>query len=310
MSTSWSSQILTDDHAAAASANQAEVASFRADLGNATNGLRDTAKWISGGAAVAAGGVLAGSALTGLGSVEPLWRLLLAIAGALAGLGALGLILWRAVDVLAPRRLPLSAFLDPRIVPLKVRQVIETDLARMFPRGVGKYTGSVPSFAALQEVMNTLTERLHSTDKSQKAAAQKAAAQVEVDKILKALDFLLPAATFEELRLRFLKVKDAVFIGGAAAVIGFGVYAWAASPPKEPTLLKSPVFRTIKVDPLDLQILKTKWTDAKCVNVDLPIIELRIWLSGISDVVTVPSSSSCPPLLLQLRVGRLSAPQS
>lgn len=248
--------------------------------------------------------MLAGSTLSGFGSVEPIWRLILAIAGALAGLVALGSIFWRSVDVVAPRRFPLRALADDRIVPLRVRRRIEAEVARLFPRGVGGYEDAVPGFAELQVAIDTAEERLRRPD-SPDNEEKKEAARVELKRIADALVLLLKAASFEELRLRFLKLKDAVFIGGFIAAIGFGAFAWAISPPREPGLLKPPFFRTIKVDPQDLKLLKDEWTDPKCLTVELELIEIRIRPSGISDVVTVPNNT-CPPVLFELHMGRLS----
>jgi hypothetical protein len=184
-----------------------EATAYHAQVTGAINSLRDTAKWISGGVAVAAGGVLAGSALNGLGSVQPIWRLALAIAGAFIGLVALGLVLWRAIDVLAPRRLSLTSLSDPRVVPGTTAREIETDLAMMFPSDVGGQHGRISSFAALRAAMQQITVRLHGP-----SGADKDAARAEAQKINASLEFLLPAATFEELRLRFLAVRRAVFL--------------------------------------------------------------------------------------------------
>jgi len=73
--------------------------------------LRDTAKWIVGGVAVAAGGVIAGSALTSLGSLGLEPRLLVAFCAAVLGFAALASLLWIAIDVLAPRTYEIHALL-------------------------------------------------------------------------------------------------------------------------------------------------------------------------------------------------------
>src|SRR5262249_29957429 len=65
--------------------------------------LRDAARWIATGIAVAAGGVVAGTSLSSLGSLDLGLRLGLAFVAAAVGLGALGSLLWSTIKILIPR---------------------------------------------------------------------------------------------------------------------------------------------------------------------------------------------------------------
>src|SRR5215831_2752381 len=64
--------------------------------------LRETAKWIIGGLAVATGGVVAGTSLISLGEPEVGWRLLFAILAFAIGLLGLGLLFGVALKVIVP----------------------------------------------------------------------------------------------------------------------------------------------------------------------------------------------------------------
>jgi hypothetical protein len=226
----------------------------------------------------------------------------MAVASMFIGLGMLGLILWRAVDVLAPRRFPLSALLDPTFTNTPTCRTIEHNLATMFPKAVGGYGEHVPGFAALKKVVAAVSARTKSSDLSVNRSAK-----AEMDIIGNALDFLVPAVTFEELRIRFLGVKRAVFFGGAATAAAFALYAWAANPPKEPSLFNKPLLRIIKIDLADAAILIRGGIDAKCLPSDLTVIGLRKWPSDALDVVTLPNAT-CLPIFLRLEGGRLSDP--
>ncbi|THD36615.1 MAG: hypothetical protein E7773_06290 [Sphingomonas sp.] len=192
----------------------------------ASASLRDTAKWLVGGVAATAAGIFAGSSLTHLGSLDlhqNAERLLMAIGGGVAGFVGLALILSRAIAVLTVESVGLPALAAGETATLaQVRDKMATIYAGTFP-------GNVTSVEQLLAKANDA--RLKHTD---------------ADKLFLAefkLFFpkLMAEAGFQHVTQKFRSLIRALWIGGPLAIVGFGLFAWAANPPEDQAPAKPPV---------------------------------------------------------------------
>ena len=278
-----------------------EVAQFRTSIQGQMASLRDTAKWLAGGVSVAAAGLVAGGALASFGSLASGKRMGVAIAGGLVALIALGAILSRALDVLTARRLPLSAFFNEQVVPRSEREVLQKALADLFPQLAADGAKRIENFPTLEREMANVREAVNSDDPAIQRQGVADAAQLNQD-----LAFFVPAATFEELRYRFLSLRRRVLAGGTCVILGLAAFVWAVNPPKDPALLGRPTLLTVAVDPADQGALDKGWVNSACAKqTSLAVLVVRRHASGVEDLVTVPTAVCQESVRLERREGRL-----
>jgi hypothetical protein len=191
-------------------------------LAGAAQSLRDTSKWLVGGVIGTSAGVFAGSSLTALGSLDPTndrWRLELAGAGLMVGLLALSFVFYFALRVLDRGSFTMRELAAAR--GLKTLAKIKPDLIvryrTRFPDGVKDFEGYV-------RLVETTVNIDPQTDETAKILER---ATVD-DDIISADAGLM----FVKRRYRALLITLCVATPAAAA--GFGVFAWAANPPKTP----------------------------------------------------------------------------
>lgn len=258
--------------------------------------LRETVKWTVGGLAAVAAAVIAGSPLTGLGSLGWGWRIGFAVAGASAGFAALGYVVWTSIDVLAARRLTFQGLVDEKALPPARQHRLERNLADMFP-------GRMVSFKAIGEERARLRGEI---------AVAKRPRLNQLEKDLETLRLhsieLFDTFDFDEIRDRFLTLRRRSFAAAVLMIASFGVFAWAANPGKdsEPWLAEPYVhFLTPRAD--ELARLHGKLSDA-CLRVPLHVLVLREHASGLQDGVML--APDCPPTRVVLRdKGATIAPQ-
>jgi outer membrane protein OmpA-like peptidoglycan-associated protein len=184
--------------------------------------FRDVTKWILAGIGALISLILGSSPLTGLGSLEPGWRLLLAIESAGVGLVGLAFIFWAAVDVLRARLTDLQAFVE---IPSRERdQVNEIMIGRLPPR-IRNIT-ELWSAKLAQDLQPPQQPDADEQDEAIEEAVRtvtRVAAFVIADELFGALCRKLTACTL-------------------LAVVGFGTYEWAVNPPKpDPQASKNPL---------------------------------------------------------------------
>ena len=180
----------------------AEQAAPVPSTGEVTKYLRETAKWIVGGVIGTAGAVLAGSSLTNLGALDPAEdgrRLALAVGGALVGFAAIGRLMSRALDVLYVPSVSLSRL-----------------LAAPAPSEWGRLRSVVESEFGLQKKgRGSLKVLLETPD----------------DDPVPTIAAMLP---YFYVRLKFAALIRSLPWTVLGAMIGFGLFAWAANPPEKP----------------------------------------------------------------------------
>lgn len=177
---------------------------------------RDIAKWIVGGVLTAFVAIVAGSSLTKLGSLDfsttPM-RLIAALGGAAVGLGAIGVFLHRALQVLT----------------VKAGSVY--DLANERDAEWRELAAEVNSLFAMPLWDKELHEHRRIEDliaQSKEPSEEKPLGEYDEEILVRAnasLGFLL-------VQRRFHALIDCLPIVGAAAIFGLGLYAWAANPPE------------------------------------------------------------------------------
>lgn len=191
-------------------------------LTGAAASLRDSAKWLVGGVVATAAGVFAGSSLSNLGSLDPAHdggRLALAGCGALLGFSALAMIAKFAIDVLTVESVTLrqlaSAENSTRPEDEQLKQVAEEMVMR--------HAQSIPSgFRNFSELLADVDAKL--ADPAANRAFLTTAASFDAR--------VMPDAGFRYVRHRFERLRAALLPAVAAAILGFGTFAWAANPPK------------------------------------------------------------------------------
>lgn len=187
-------------------------------MASAAQSLRDTAKWLVGGVAATAAGVFAGSPLSSLGSLDPMKdtdRLVTAGAGVIVGLGALAFIFSAAIRVLTRESLTMREIglsTDPEVVT--VRAALE-----------GRYKANLPPDApSLPGYVDAVDEALENPT---------APANAELIERARRDNTIISAdAGFQLVRARFDDLIRTLKWATALAIVGFGVFAWAANPPK------------------------------------------------------------------------------
>jgi hypothetical protein len=281
-----------------------EAGQFRATLQAQTSSLRDTAKWLASGVFVAAAGMVAGGALASFGSLETALRIGIAICGGAGAMLALGVILHRALDVLTPRLLPLYSFADPKIVPPRERTYLETTLAELFPLNSAMTTTRITHFKDLNERMAAVRHDINSQDTAIQQQAALDAVQINTD-----LAIFVPAATFEELRYRFIGLRRRVMVAGSVVIFGLALFVWAVNPPKTGELLSRPTLEKMAINALDRGSIDKMWQGSGCgQQSSLTALVIRRRDSGVEDIVTMPSGNCQESIRLQRRRDRLLPP--
>jgi hypothetical protein len=191
-----------------------------ASLTGAAQSLRDTSKWLVGGVIGTSAGVFAGSSLTALGSLDPTddrWRLVLAGAGLVIGLLALAAVFFCALRVFDRGSFTmheLSGAPDGSTLA-RIRPDLLKRYRSRFPAGARDFA---EYFCKIQEAVDA--------DPRTKADAD-LLAKARVDGNIISAD---AALMFVKRRYNVLLI--ALLLATPAAAVGFGVFAWAANPPK------------------------------------------------------------------------------
>jgi hypothetical protein len=240
--------------------------------------LRETAKWITGGVALAAAGVITGTSLSSLGALGLGWRLIAAIVVVTIGILGLAYLFNAALEVIVPLDYSLQ-----QIASMKNNK-IEESVKPLLER----------EHQNLKDFCNYLRHPENIDGKS--------LSEEELISLHEKRRFV-EAEAYSQLRLLlFSRLKIKTFIATPIIVAAFVAFSWAANPAK---LHQVPVLeKGVEVNARDVAMLRHA-LGAACVDMQLRVIVLGEWLSGAQDVVTVPSPS-CPPVRLRLDHGRFS----
>jgi hypothetical protein len=241
--------------------------------------FRETAKWITGGVALAAAGVITGASLSSLGALGLGGRLLAAISAVTVGVLGLGYLFNAALHVILPLDYTLQqiADMDNEKIEAAVKPLLDGSMSN------------------LKDFCNFLRNPKNSDGSSLSPEGKIA--------LHERRRFVEAAADFELQRQLFIKLKNKTFPSAPIIVAVFLVFAWAANPAK---LSQVPVLEeSVEINQADVAILQNALGGSACVGGKLGVIVLGEWPSGVQDVVTVPSPS-CHPVRLRLDHGRFS----
>ena len=176
-----------------------------ADWSGAVKQLRDVAQWIIGGVVVTAAGVFAGGTLTNLGHLDLASdrdRLGIALGGVALGFAALTVILIRGLDVIAPAGGSL------RLLAKAKRGLLVHARKWLFEsNGIKELEANLETWLDHQKTVDAR----------------------------KYLPRIYPCAAFAIVRARFNRLLRTMMIATPLAIIGFGLFAWAANPPEKPS---------------------------------------------------------------------------
>lgn len=187
----------------------------------AAQSLRDTAKWLVGGVVATAAGVFAGSSLTSLGSLDPTddrQRLLLAIGSLLVGFVGLAIILVPAVLVLVRETKTFREIATPA-------QREKAEIVRLRAALLERYRSQLPpGIASFDAYVSRVDEAF--------AREPKAAGDSElIARAVANFAIFNADAGFLFVRNRFKTLLLLLAPGAVVAIVGFGLFAWAANPP-------------------------------------------------------------------------------
>lgn len=246
--------------------------------------FRETTKWLVAGTVAVAAGVLAGSPLTGLGSLEFGPRLGMAVGSAGLAFFLLGIILWRALGVVAADTVTASSLAHATGDEAAVRRRIEARLKDGLPFGC-------ETLAMLE-----LEGQLRADDDSSGSDAR-------YGEFVAAMAAFNPALGFEYKRDRFIRMRNTTVMLMPVVILSIGVFAWATSPPDEPSALTdTPVIKPLILNREAVALLpecygRDRLEVRALVNAEFP--------GGRTDYVVLPTKADCPPVRLTRQNGRV-----
>ena len=198
----------------------ADDSAIASSLGGAAQSLRDTSKWLVGGVIGTSAGVFAGTSLTSLGSLDPTndqGRLQLAAAGLMVGLLALAAIFFFALRVMDRGSFTMRE--------LAAANGIQT-LAQIKPALVARYQSRFPAgagdFADYVRLVEAAVNAEPSTDADTSL----------LDKARVDDDIISADAGLMFVKRRYRALLITLCFATPTAAAGFGLFAWAANPPK------------------------------------------------------------------------------
>jgi hypothetical protein len=203
----------------------------------ASQSLRDTAKWLVGGVAATAAGVFAGSSLTALGSLD--WatnapRLAMAGTGILLGFAGLGFIFASAIQVLTRESKTFFEIATPSPGENKEIKALRDEL---FKRYGGELPRNASTFADYMLLVDDAVKRRNADpenpDPKDTALITRIARDTElIARAARDNRVWSPDASFLFVRARFNTLVGRLWWATLFAIVGFGLFAWAANPPK------------------------------------------------------------------------------
>lgn len=271
-----------------------------ADFAGASANLRETAKWLVGGVVATAVGVLAGSPLTKLGSLDWAPRLWLALGGAVVTLALLGVLLWIGLSVIATEAINLRSLAALR--GWEARRV-----RRLAMRFKDRWPGNASGMA----------EVLTKSDALYKAAIGKRDTDPEMVALAafqNDLHVLMPEVAFEYKRDRLGELRGTLFVLGPVIVAGVAIYAWAANPPDEPKPLSiEPRLAPITMSQAEALTLSSSLTAACYQAAGLDRIRVSTLVTaeypGRTELITLPLAPRCAPVRLTEQNNRVFIPK-
>jgi hypothetical protein len=201
----------------------------------AAQSLRDAAKWLVGGVVATAAGVFAGTSLTAFGSLDPFantLRMLIALGGLLAGFAGLAFIFASAIGVLNRhsitfREIATAGQADKTLINVR-RRLLER-YRHLLPPGAQTFADYV------RQVDEALSKSSPSDDERELISrAREHNAIIGSD------------ASFLMVESRFQNLVKTIWIATPLAILGFGMFAWAANPakPVAPSVACPPAVQT------------------------------------------------------------------
>lgn len=180
--------------------------------------LRDTIKWLTTVFAAIVGVVLAGSPLTGLGTLPIGWRLAVALVGAAIGLMGLVLAIGRTLALLQSK----VFFLEDLRRNEQLCALVDANAIDLLPPEYGTALSFLDARKAIRERLADLT-----LSKEDRAVA--VSIYQQFDQVAFRLTNFLH---FEVLSIELSAAIPGLFRLALASIIGLGIFAWAANPPK------------------------------------------------------------------------------
>ena len=179
---------------------------------------REIAKWIVGGVLATTAGLFAGSTLTRLGSLDLVhtpYRLALAGIGAVVGFAALGWFLTRSMAVLTVEVASIYNLIDQssewKSIAKTVNEVFKFDLGTVVTE-----VGQGSKQRKVEDLIASLIDKSISN---------------EDNAVLHKIDAARP---FLFVQHRYKSLLEILPLSGIMAILGFGLFAWAANPPEKP----------------------------------------------------------------------------
>ncbi|MGD9510014.1 MAG: hypothetical protein AB7I59_28015 [Geminicoccaceae bacterium] len=271
-------------------------ADINASYLRATVQIRETAKWLVGGIAAAAAGVLIGSPLTNFGTLEPAEkRFWIAILGVSIGFLAMGYIVSICMDIVIPKYLREKDFLTGGRIPGRIRSRIERALQEDLPF----------EKSSIEEVFRRVDYIFDKKDPGTNNANDVKSINRDLIWYYNNYNNFYSRLLLEEVigRLEELRVRGA--FAALIMFVGYGTFAWAANPPIEKEVLDGLRRSRIYVHPDDRALLGKIFGDMRCVNDYQEVLAVSVSDEVVLDAIFIPNRSDCKVPRLKIVKGRL-----
>jgi hypothetical protein len=195
-------------------------------LSAAADRIRETAKWIIASFAAIGAALIAGTQLSGIGSIDSNARLVLAACSAIVALGGVGWAIWEAGKVSTASTVSLGDLAESNQLS-EVRQTIDKDQALLEGhQGVGSLATSYGSW------LRRRTEAYEAyfgqpSDETLRINAKIADQQVLTLSAI--VQSVLLVASYLRLAAAFRSALRRIFLAGIIAALGIGVFVWNVS---------------------------------------------------------------------------------
>ncbi|MFI6595461.1 pentapeptide repeat-containing protein [Nonomuraea sp. NPDC050536] len=249
-------------------------------LDQANSRIRDAAGWLVAGAVAVGAALIAGTQLSGIGRLNPDYRLWVAAAGALLGLTGVVYVIRATVQILLPKPVPVAdlaaAWDDPG-----------ARVAAFF-RGHPRYLQGFDTPAEVIDYRDHLVKQLARLPDPDSADAMALTAQVaHLDSRIAAIEDM---AAHQALKLEFKGAMRRLLLATPVAAAGIVAFTWAANPPPAATTADLHGARLVNAYLRDADLRGARLDGADLTGADLRGADL----TGASLTAVTWRATTCP----------------
>ena len=251
--------------------------------------LRDTAKWIVSSAAALAVLILGGTSLNSIGSLDPGWRLYLAMGSSLLSVVLAGLIMAMAVRVMTA-----TAGINFDVLRTKCRYRRHRQYIESFVLG----PQSQPEFRTLEAMQDTYrtAEAKYRADPGD--ASLKKAFEVCHQYVM----LVVNAGRWRDVTYRFQTMTIVFVVASVVILVLIYAFIWAANPPKDiGNVLDKPLVEKIAFPDTQLGTLESAGLALNCLRPALHVLIYKERPANVVEAYTLPDNTPLPSVTCPVR---------